>query len=97
MIEIHMDPLGGVAGDMFVAALLDLRPDFEQGLRRVLSLCPLIEDVDFDFAPHDDGVLTGRRFIVVEPGATRKFRATNIMGRAAATMATWTGAAFDKR
>ena len=49
MIEIHMDPLGGIAGDMFVAALLHLRPDLEEGLARTISLCPLIEGVDVDF------------------------------------------------
>ena len=64
MIEIHMDPLGGIAGDMFVAALVHLRPDLEKGLAQTISLCPLIENVDVDCAPHDDGVLTGRRFVV---------------------------------
>lgn len=64
MIEIHMDPLGGIAGDMFIAALLHLRPDLEEGLARTISLCPLIEGVDVNSAPHDDGVLTGRRFVV---------------------------------
>ncbi len=64
MIEIHMDLLGGIAGDMFVAALLHLRPDLEEGLARTIALCPLIEDVHVDVAPHDDGVLTGRRFVV---------------------------------
>ena len=48
MLEIHMDPLGGIAGDMFVAALLHLRPDLEEGLARTISLCPLIEGVDVD-------------------------------------------------
>src|SRR5271166_2926879 len=64
MIEIHMDLLGGIAGDMFVAALLHLRPDLEEGLARTIALCPLIEDVHVDVAPHDDGVLTGRCFVV---------------------------------
>jgi pyridinium-3,5-bisthiocarboxylic acid mononucleotide nickel chelatase len=72
MIEIHMDPLGGVAGDMFVAALVHLRPDLEARLARTLSLCPLIEDVDIDFAPHDDGVLTGRRFLVSRRGRNQE-------------------------
>lgn len=68
MLEIHLDPLGGIAGDMFVAALLDLRPDLEVGLRKVLALCPLIEDVGFQLAAHNDGILTGRRFLVSNAG-----------------------------
>jgi uncharacterized protein (TIGR00299 family) protein len=64
MLELHLDPVGGIAGDMFAAALLDLRPDLEAGLRQALALCPLIEDVAFHLADHNDGVLTGRRFFV---------------------------------
>jgi uncharacterized protein (DUF111 family) len=80
MIEIHMDPLGRIAGDMFIAALLHLRPDLEEGLARTISLCPLIEGVDADSAPHDDGVLTGRRFVVTrrergEEGTGHRHRA----------------------
>jgi pyridinium-3,5-bisthiocarboxylic acid mononucleotide nickel chelatase len=63
-LEIHLDPLGGIAGDMFVAALLHWRPDLEAGLKRTLALCPLIEDVETQSPAHDDGVLTGRRFLV---------------------------------
>jgi len=64
MLELHLDPLGGVAGDMFVAALLHLRPDLETGLAQAISLCPMIEGVDVEFVRHDDGTLTGRRFVV---------------------------------
>jgi uncharacterized protein (TIGR00299 family) protein len=64
MLEAHLDPLGGVAGDMFVAAMLHLRPDLETGLTRALAACPMIEDVRAEAKAHDDGVLTGRRFIV---------------------------------
>jgi uncharacterized protein (TIGR00299 family) protein len=64
VLEIHLDPLGGIAGDMFVAALLDLRPDLEAGLKAALKLCALIGKVECDLVRHHDGVLTGRRFIV---------------------------------
>ncbi|MBB3458346.1 hypothetical protein FHT86_006672 [Rhizobium sp. BK313] len=70
-LELHLDPLGGIAGDMFAAALLDLRPDLEAGLKRTLALCPLIEDVEFEFAAHNDGVLTGHRFLVRRDGNRR--------------------------
>lgn len=68
MLELHLDPIGGISGDMFVAALLDYRPDLEAELRQALSLCPLIEAVTVTLAAHDDGVLTGHRFLVRRRG-----------------------------
>lgn len=68
MLEVHLDPVGGIAGDMFVAALLDIRPDLEAGLMAALSLCPLLDKVEFELASHNDGILTGRRFIVRRNG-----------------------------
>jgi uncharacterized protein (TIGR00299 family) protein len=68
MLEVHLDPVGGIAGDMFVAALLDIRPDLEAGLMAALSLCPLIDNVEFELASHNDGILTGRRFLVRRNG-----------------------------
>jgi len=68
MLEIHLDPVGGIAGDMFAAAILDLRPDLEAGLRATLALCPLIETVEFELVGHNDGVLAGKRFLVRKHG-----------------------------
>lgn len=68
MLEVHLDPVGGIAGDMLVAALLDFRPDLEAGLAEALSLCPLIDKVDIALENHNDGVLTGRRFSVRRDG-----------------------------
>ena len=64
MLEIHLDPLGGIAGDMFVAALVDLRPDLAAGLQQVLARTPLLDGVTAEVVDHSDGVLTGRRFLV---------------------------------
>jgi uncharacterized protein (TIGR00299 family) protein len=64
MTSFHLDPVGGIAGDMFVAAILDVRPDLQAGLRETLSRCPLIKDVSVTVVEHNDGVLTGRRFLV---------------------------------
>ncbi|WP_082930602.1 LarC family nickel insertion protein [Rhizobium bangladeshense] len=64
MLEIHLDPVGGIAGDMFVAALLDFRPDLQKGLQEALALCPLSEDVTCSLVAHNDGILTGSRFVV---------------------------------
>ncbi len=61
MRHIHLDPLGGAAGDMFVAALLDAFPEHagsaaQAAARLSGAACRLL--------PHDDGTLTGRRFVV---------------------------------
>ena len=64
MLDIHLDPLGGIAGDMFVAGLIDLRPDLAPGLAKVLAALPLLDGVSTEALPHNDGVLTGHRFIV---------------------------------
>ncbi len=66
-MQLHFDPLGGIAGDMVVAALLDLKPDLEVGLVSALALCPLLDGVTVEVRPHGDGILTGRRFIVSRP------------------------------
>lgn len=68
MLELHLDPVGGIAGDMFVAAILGLRPDLEEPLKVALSLCPLIADVTVSLLPHNDGVLAGHRFSVERHG-----------------------------
>lgn len=68
MLEVHLDPVGGIAGDMFVAALLDVRPDLAAGLMEALSFCPLLDKVGFELSDHNDGILTGRRFIVRRDG-----------------------------
>ncbi|MBY3307594.1 LarC family nickel insertion protein [Rhizobium laguerreae] len=67
-MEVHLDPVGGIAGDMFVAALLDFRPDLEMGLIEALALCPLIDRVDVRSESHNDGILSGRRFSVRREG-----------------------------
>lgn len=64
MLDIQLDPLGGIAGDMFVAAMIDLRPDLAPGLLQTLAQTPLLEGVRVAIVEADDGVLAGRRFLV---------------------------------
>jgi hypothetical protein len=68
IVQLHFDPLGGIAGDMVVAALLDLRPELLDGLLVALARCPLLEGVSAELRPHNDGVLSGRRFVVARLG-----------------------------
>ena len=58
--RIHLDPVGGIAGDMFAAAMADAFPERVEGLLAELrKLGPRCE-----FMLHSDGVLRGRRFHV---------------------------------
>ncbi|WP_395673366.1 LarC family nickel insertion protein [Inquilinus sp.] len=67
-MELHLDLVGGLAGDMFIAAMLDLFPEHEAGLQDSLARMGLLADVTARLAPHNDGVLAGRRFLVERPG-----------------------------
>ena len=63
-MHIHLDVVGGIAGDMFVAAMLDAWPDLAEIVQENLRLAGLQSDVQVQVRPHDDGVLTGTRFDV---------------------------------
>lgn len=67
-MHIHIDPVGGIAGDMFVAAMLDLNPQLEAGMIENLRCVQALNDVVVKMAPYDDGVLVGKR---LEVTATR--------------------------
>ena len=64
MRHIHLDPLGGVAGDMFVAALLDIFPEHREAM---IQAAQRLAGVACRLVPHNDGVLAGARFEVDEP------------------------------
>jgi len=64
---IHLDAVGGVAGDMFAAALLDVRPDLWPRCEAAVSAMDLPEGLRVARAAHDDGVLAGSRFLVDAP------------------------------
>ncbi|MDP2341448.1 MAG: LarC family nickel insertion protein [Deltaproteobacteria bacterium] len=65
--HLHLDPLGGIAGDMFAAALIDLEPALFDGLVPLLRSVGLADDVAVSLLDHNDGVLQGRRFVVDDP------------------------------
>lgn len=68
-MELHLDLVGGLAGDMFIAAMLDLFPEQEAGLQDSLGRTGgLLAGVTARLAPHNDGVLAGRRFLVEPMG-----------------------------
>lgn len=67
-MHIHLDAVGGVAGDMFIAAVLDAFPELRDGMLEAIRCAGLPEAVHIGFAEHRDHALTGLRFRVVEPG-----------------------------
>ena len=65
--RIHLDPLGGIAGDMFVAALVDTFPQLEAGVLAAAGTLPAPRGAAVKFEGHRDAVLGGRRFVVTDP------------------------------
>lgn len=71
---IHLDPLGGIAGDMFVAALLDAFPELEDTVRNSIDQLSLGPDGECRLELHNDGTLVGRRFLVGVPAEPLSYR-----------------------
>jgi pyridinium-3,5-bisthiocarboxylic acid mononucleotide nickel chelatase len=63
-MQIHLDPVGGIAGDMFVAAVIHAYPELTTGLLETINNLGLPELVSCRIEPVNDGILTGSRFIV---------------------------------
>ena len=64
-MQVHIDPLGGWSGDMFVAACLDAFPDLWPEVTATVAALRLGPDAACSIVPHQDGGLTGRRLTVV--------------------------------
>jgi pyridinium-3,5-bisthiocarboxylic acid mononucleotide nickel chelatase len=61
-MHLHLDPVGGIAGDMFIAALLDAYPELSAGMDAALAKVGLPPGAHCALLAHHDGVLSGRRF-----------------------------------
>jgi uncharacterized protein (TIGR00299 family) protein len=69
-MRIHLDAVGGVAGDMFIAAVTDAFPHLRAGMLAAVRAAGVPDRIDCRFEAHRDHALTGSRFIVnipVEP------------------------------
>ena len=66
MTHLHFNPVGGLAGDMFCAALLDLRPAMLDELHQLLALLQPPPGLAVELTPAP-GPLHGRRFEVLLP------------------------------
>lgn len=67
-MHIHLDPVGGVAGDMFIAAMLDTFPELETGMVAAIRAAGLPGALVLGVEDYKDGVLTGKRFQVGDKG-----------------------------
>jgi uncharacterized protein (TIGR00299 family) protein len=65
-MHIQIDPVGGMAGDMFAAAMLDAFPAIEAAVQAAVRAAGLPGRFRCALVPHADHALTGRRFLVVE-------------------------------
>ncbi|MDH3660719.1 MAG: LarC family nickel insertion protein, partial [Alphaproteobacteria bacterium] len=71
-LHLHLDPVGGIAGDMFVAALLDAWPELAEGAIGAARAAGLSGEVVIEHRPHRDDVLVGSRFLVTCPERARE-------------------------
>lgn len=67
-MHVHLDAIGGVAGDMFLAAMLDARPDLADGAIKAIRAAGLPKGWAAEAVQHHADGLVGRRFHVVPPG-----------------------------
>jgi uncharacterized protein (TIGR00299 family) protein len=65
-MHIHLDAVGGIAGDMFIAAVLDAFPDLRDGMLAAIRASGLPADINLNIEDHADHALTGLRFMVEE-------------------------------
>ena len=66
-MHYHLDPIGGIAGDMFAASMLDYRRDWKAVLTQSIHDSGLAFDLGLRVSEHNDGILAGHRFEVTEP------------------------------
>ena len=71
-MHIHLDPVGGMAGDMFVATMLDAFPPLEATVQGAVRAAGLPERFRLDLVPHADHAFNGERFLVLESGSSSK-------------------------
>jgi uncharacterized protein (TIGR00299 family) protein len=82
-LHLHLDPLGGMAGDMFLAALLDAHPEHAEETFAAMRAAGLPDSWQTRLVSHDDGALSGRRVVIegsadqtgAPPGHFREIRA----------------------
>ena len=70
-MHIHLDPVGGIAGDMFIAAMLHAFPKLEAVMVAAIRNGGLPKDIAIQVQPFQDFALTGLRFSIDEGASAR--------------------------
>ncbi len=90
-LHVHLDPVGGISGDMFAAALLDAFPDLDDALRSDLGAAGILEHVRIAHAPDSANGIVARGFTVehvrANPRPTHHYREIRDFLRASALAA----------
>ena len=73
-MHIQLDPVGGIAGDMFAAAVLDAWPELEPPLVAAFARAGLDAIAGIARVDHADHALAGSRFTVHETGGPDRDR-----------------------
>ena len=66
IVKIHIDAIGGIAGDMFVAAMLNLRPELLDKCKASVEAIYLSGNVEIELLKFNDSIIEGKRFIVTD-------------------------------
>ena len=70
--HLHLNPVGGIAGDMFIAAILDAFPQHGGTVIAAMRAAGLPDDWQVACTDHTDGRLTGHQLSIVQgSGPTR--------------------------
>jgi uncharacterized protein (TIGR00299 family) protein len=65
--HVHLDPLGGMAGDMLLAALLDAHPERADETFAAMRAAGLPDSWRTRLVRHEDDVLSGHRVLIEAP------------------------------
>lgn len=70
-MHIHLDTVGGISGNMFVGALLELWPESRTALPHQMALAGFADLVTLKTETKHDGVLSGTYFTVMDNSAVK--------------------------
>jgi len=67
-MHIQLDPLGGTAGDMFIAAVIDACPELADDTMACIRSVGIAPEWQLTVIGHNDLTFKGSRYVVHDPG-----------------------------